>query len=32
MSCALTILPVCSVGRVIGFWKPEELWRECSRK
>ncbi|GJV23844.1 hypothetical protein Tco_1376539 [Tanacetum coccineum] len=32
MSCALTILPVCLVGRVIGFWKPEELGRECSRK
>ncbi|GJU04757.1 hypothetical protein Tco_1121187 [Tanacetum coccineum] len=32
MSRASTILPVCSVGRVIGFWKPEELGRECSRK
>ncbi|GJY01455.1 hypothetical protein Tco_0359607 [Tanacetum coccineum] len=32
MSRALTILPVCSVGRVIGFWKPEELGWECSRK
>ncbi|GJT60527.1 hypothetical protein Tco_1004060 [Tanacetum coccineum] len=27
-----TIIPVCSVGRVIGFWKPEELGRECSCK
>ncbi|GJS02693.1 hypothetical protein Tco_0319201 [Tanacetum coccineum] len=32
MSRASTILPVCSVGRVIGFWKPEELGREWPRK
>ncbi|GJR45454.1 hypothetical protein Tco_1313557 [Tanacetum coccineum] len=32
MSRMSTILPVCSVGRVIGFWKPKELGRECSRK
>ncbi|GJS25175.1 hypothetical protein Tco_0453807 [Tanacetum coccineum] len=32
MSCASMILPVCSVGRMIGFWNPEELGRECSRK
>ncbi|GJR91300.1 hypothetical protein Tco_0215311 [Tanacetum coccineum] len=25
MSRELTILPVCLVGRVIGFWKPEGL-------
>ncbi|GKA59016.1 hypothetical protein Tco_0758329 [Tanacetum coccineum] len=23
---------VCSVGKVIGFWKPKELGRECSCK
>ncbi|GJW84145.1 hypothetical protein Tco_0157290, partial [Tanacetum coccineum] len=28
----LTILPICSVERVIGFWKPEELRQECSCK
>ncbi|GJU00974.1 hypothetical protein Tco_1111312 [Tanacetum coccineum] len=27
-----TILPVCSVGRMIRFWKLEELWYVCSRK
>ncbi|GJU82057.1 retrovirus-related pol polyprotein from transposon TNT 1-94 [Tanacetum coccineum] len=32
MSRTSIILPVCLVGRVIGFWKPEELGRECSRK
>ncbi|GKC92068.1 hypothetical protein Tco_1157510 [Tanacetum coccineum] len=32
MSRASTILPVCLVGRVIGFWKPKELGRECSCK
>nr|GEZ04837.1 hypothetical protein [Tanacetum cinerariifolium] len=32
MSCASTILPVCSVGRVIGFLETEELGRECSCK
>ncbi|GJZ16676.1 hypothetical protein Tco_0552799 [Tanacetum coccineum] len=32
MSRESTILPVCSVGKVIGFWKPEELGRECSCK
>nr|GEU98569.1 hypothetical protein [Tanacetum cinerariifolium] len=26
------VLPVCSVGKVIGFWKSEELGRECSCK
>ncbi|GJY55275.1 zf-CCHC domain-containing protein, partial [Tanacetum coccineum] len=25
ISRELTILPVCSAGRMIGFWKPEEL-------
>ncbi|GKB57767.1 hypothetical protein Tco_0913953 [Tanacetum coccineum] len=28
----LMILLVCSVGKVIGFWKPEELRQECSCK
>ncbi|GJV17836.1 reverse transcriptase [Tanacetum coccineum] len=32
MSRESTILPVRSVGRMIGFWKPEELGYECSRK
>nr|GEU59572.1 hypothetical protein [Tanacetum cinerariifolium] len=32
MSRDLTILPVRSVGRMIGFWKPEELGYECSHK
>ncbi|GKC06598.1 hypothetical protein Tco_0998208, partial [Tanacetum coccineum] len=32
MSRELTILPLCLAGRVIGFGKPEELGRECSRK
>ncbi|GKA24689.1 hypothetical protein Tco_0710722 [Tanacetum coccineum] len=32
MSCESTILPICSVGRMIGFWKPEELGHECSCK
>ncbi|GJQ92658.1 hypothetical protein Tco_0003797 [Tanacetum coccineum] len=32
MSRESTILPVCSVGKVIGLWKPEELGRECSCK
>nr|GEX00472.1 ribosomal protein S12, mitochondrial [Tanacetum cinerariifolium] len=32
MSRESTILPVCSVGRMIGFWKPKELGYECSRK
>ncbi|GJQ96266.1 hypothetical protein Tco_0007405 [Tanacetum coccineum] len=32
MSCKLMILPVCSVGKVIGFWKLEELGRERSCK
>ncbi|GJX58213.1 hypothetical protein Tco_0289603 [Tanacetum coccineum] len=27
-----TILPVCSVGMVIGFWKLEDVGRECSCK
>nr|GEV25335.1 hypothetical protein [Tanacetum cinerariifolium] len=31
MSCELMILPVCSVRRMIGFWKPKELGYECSR-
>ncbi|GKB41299.1 hypothetical protein Tco_0886241 [Tanacetum coccineum] len=26
------ILPVCSVGMVIGFWKSEDVGRECSCK
>nr|GEZ25424.1 hypothetical protein [Tanacetum cinerariifolium] len=30
MSRESTILPVCSVGRVIGFWKPKGLGWECS--
>ncbi|GJS39556.1 hypothetical protein Tco_0564599 [Tanacetum coccineum] len=29
MSRESTIFPICSVGKVIGFWKPEELGREC---
>nr|GEW47049.1 hypothetical protein [Tanacetum cinerariifolium] len=29
MSCASTILPVSSAGRIIGFWKPEKLGQEC---
>nr|GEY08998.1 hypothetical protein [Tanacetum cinerariifolium] len=32
MSRESTILPVRSVGRTIGFWKPEDLGRECSCK
>ncbi|GJR54447.1 hypothetical protein Tco_1404968 [Tanacetum coccineum] len=32
MSCESTILPVRSVGRMIGFWKPKELGYECSHK
>ena len=32
MSCGLTVLPVCLVGMAIGFWKPAEPGRECSRK
>ncbi|GJT74994.1 hypothetical protein Tco_1041719 [Tanacetum coccineum] len=32
MSRESTILPVCSVGTVIGFWKPEDVGRECSCK
>ncbi|GKA33886.1 hypothetical protein Tco_0720315 [Tanacetum coccineum] len=32
MSRESTILPVCSVGKVIGFRKPEELGLECSCK
>ncbi|GJV84026.1 hypothetical protein Tco_1523924 [Tanacetum coccineum] len=32
MSRELTILPVCSVGMVIRFWKPEDVGRECSCK
>ncbi|GJZ45913.1 hypothetical protein Tco_0593509 [Tanacetum coccineum] len=32
MTHASMILLVCLVGMVIGFWKPEELGRECSRK
>ncbi|GKF97054.1 hypothetical protein Tco_0292875, partial [Tanacetum coccineum] len=32
MSRKLMILFVCSVGKVIGFWKLEELGRECSCK
>ncbi|GJW22941.1 retrotransposon protein, putative, ty1-copia subclass [Tanacetum coccineum] len=32
ISSELTILPVCSVGRMIGFWKPKELGYECSCK
>ncbi|GKE49041.1 hypothetical protein Tco_1480299, partial [Tanacetum coccineum] len=32
MSCESTILHDRSVGRMIGFWKLEELGRECSRK
>nr|GEU87588.1 hypothetical protein [Tanacetum cinerariifolium] len=32
MSCETTILPVRSVRRMIGFWTPEELRHECSRK
>ncbi|GKE27402.1 hypothetical protein Tco_1442786 [Tanacetum coccineum] len=32
MSRESTILPVCSFGMVIGFWKPEDVWRECSCK
>nr|GEU58835.1 hypothetical protein [Tanacetum cinerariifolium] len=31
LSCELMILPICSVRRMIGFWKPEELGYECSR-
>ncbi|GKF53110.1 hypothetical protein Tco_0160020 [Tanacetum coccineum] len=27
-----TILPVCSLGTVIGFWKPEDVGQECSCK
>nr|GEV22907.1 putative reverse transcriptase domain-containing protein [Tanacetum cinerariifolium] len=27
-----TILPVRSVMRMIGFWKPKDLGQECSRK
>ncbi|GJT15414.1 hypothetical protein Tco_0874120 [Tanacetum coccineum] len=27
-----TMFPVCSAGRMIGFWKPVELGRECSLK
>ncbi|GJY02728.1 hypothetical protein Tco_0360880 [Tanacetum coccineum] len=30
MSLESTILPVCSVGGVIGFWKLEGLGLECS--
>nr|GEU62985.1 retrovirus-related Pol polyprotein from transposon TNT 1-94 [Tanacetum cinerariifolium] len=32
MSHESTILPIRSVGRMIGFWKPKELGYECSRK
>ncbi|GKB20675.1 hypothetical protein Tco_0854598 [Tanacetum coccineum] len=32
MSGESTILSVCSVGTVIGFWKPEDVGRECSCK
>ncbi|GKD02367.1 hypothetical protein Tco_1177341 [Tanacetum coccineum] len=32
MSRESTILPVLSVGRMIGFWKLEELGYECSHK
>ncbi|GKD27135.1 hypothetical protein Tco_1233349 [Tanacetum coccineum] len=32
MSCESTILPVFSVGNVIGLRKPEELGGECSCK
>ncbi|GJT56224.1 hypothetical protein Tco_0991278 [Tanacetum coccineum] len=32
MSCESTILPVCSVRTVVGFWKPEDVGRECSCK
>ncbi|GJY33202.1 hypothetical protein Tco_0417671 [Tanacetum coccineum] len=32
MSRESTILLVCSIGRMIGFWKPKELGQECSRK
>ncbi|GKF58075.1 hypothetical protein Tco_0171612, partial [Tanacetum coccineum] len=32
MSRESTILPVCSVGTVIGFWKPKDVGRECSYK
>ncbi|GKD94917.1 hypothetical protein Tco_1374754 [Tanacetum coccineum] len=32
MSRESTILLVCSVGMVIGFWKPEDVGRECSCK
>ncbi|GKF83865.1 hypothetical protein Tco_0248763, partial [Tanacetum coccineum] len=28
----LTMFPVCSAGRIIGFWKSAELGKECSRK
>ncbi|GJY11853.1 hypothetical protein Tco_0381162 [Tanacetum coccineum] len=27
-----TMFPVCSAGRIIGFWKPFELGKECPRK
>ncbi|GKA43798.1 hypothetical protein Tco_0736522 [Tanacetum coccineum] len=27
-----TMFPVCSVGRMIGFWKPAKQGREYSRK
>ncbi|GKE44011.1 hypothetical protein Tco_1471295 [Tanacetum coccineum] len=32
MSRESTILPVYLVGTVIGFWKPEDVGRECSCK
>nr|GEV92410.1 hypothetical protein [Tanacetum cinerariifolium] len=32
LSCETTILLVRSVRRMIGFWIPEELRHECSRK
>ncbi|GJR08253.1 hypothetical protein Tco_0790905 [Tanacetum coccineum] len=32
MSRESMILPIRSIGRMIRFWKPEELGRECCRK